>query len=174
MTPSSSFNTDGGINEIPLPGAVGKLWLCGKHFIGPKVEQVITDFNIQHVVCLVEEHELVGRYDNYIQWHRDNANNGGIWFAMPDLSYPDFDDCFEKVNGLAELVRDQGNMLVHCAAGIGRAGTTATAILMILGMDEEEATHHVRLHRPMAGPEAGTQRNFITDLSRHLMDQRGW
>jgi len=31
----SSFNTDGGINEIPLPGAVGKLWLCGKHYIGP-------------------------------------------------------------------------------------------------------------------------------------------
>ena len=114
--------------------------MCGKHYIGPKVEQVVTDFNIHHVVCLVEEHELVGRYDNYIQWHRDNANSGGIWFAMPDLSYPDFDDCFEKVNGLAELVRDQGNMLVHCAAGIGRAGTTATAILMILGMDEEEAT----------------------------------
>lgn len=170
MSQSSGFNTNGGIHEIPLPSAVGKLWLCGKHFIGPDVEQVRADYEVKHVVCLVEEHELVGRYDEYVQWHKDNAGRGGIWFPMPDLTYPHFDDCHQKVFELAHIVRDQGSMLVHCAAGIGRAGTTATAILMILGMDEVEAAHHVRAHRPMAGPEAGSQLNFIRDLGDYLQE----
>jgi protein-tyrosine phosphatase len=59
-------------------------------------------------------------------------------------------------------------MLVHCAAGIGRAGTTAAAICMMLGFDMDDALKHVRMHRPMAGPEAGTQLQFIEELAEHL------
>ena len=55
---SQTFNTDGGIHEVPLDGTVGKLWLCGKHFIGPDVEAVRAERDITYVVCLVEEHEL--------------------------------------------------------------------------------------------------------------------
>ena len=29
---------DGGVYEIPLPVRNGRLWLCGKHFIGPDPE----------------------------------------------------------------------------------------------------------------------------------------
>lgn len=164
------FNTDGGIHEIPLDGTVGKLFLCGKHFIGPDVEAVRQDLNIHYVVCLVEEHELVDRYDPYVQWHRDNAGNPSVWFPIPDLTYPSFEDSIEFVKHVTALVRDKGNMVVHCAAGIGRAGTTATAILMMLGMSMHEAMTHVRAHRPMAGPETGRQEEFIRQLDEYLRE----
>ena len=165
-----NFNTDGGIHEIPLDGTVGKLFLCGKHFIGPKVETVRQDLGIHYVVCLVEEHELVDRYDPYVQWHRDNAGNPSIWFPIPDLTYPSFEDSIEFVEHVTALVRDKGSMVVHCAAGIGRAGTTATAILMMLGMPMHDATAHVRAHRPMAGPETGRQEEFIRQLDEYLRE----
>ena len=165
-----NFNTDGGIHEIPLDGTVGKLFLCGKHFIGPDVEAVRQDLDIHFVVCLVEEHELVDRYDPYVQWHRDNAGNPSVWFPIPDLTYPSFEDSIEFVEHVTALVRDKGNMVVHCAAGIGRAGTTATAILMMLGMSMHEAMAHVRAHRPMAGPETGRQEEFIRQLDVYLRE----
>jgi protein-tyrosine phosphatase len=167
---SQPFNTDGGIHEVPLDGTVGKLWLCGKHFIGPDVESIRVERNITYVVCLVEEHELRDRYDAYAQWHRDNAGSPSVWFPIPDLSYPSFDDALEFVEHVTALVRDKGSMVVHCAAGIGRAGTTATAILMMLGMPMYEALSHVRAHRPMAGPETGRQEEFIRQLDEYLRE----
>jgi protein-tyrosine phosphatase len=165
-----NFNTNGGIHEIPLDSTVGKLFLCGKHFIGPDVEAVRQDLDIHFVVCLVEEHELVDRYDPYVQWHRDNAGNPSVWFPIPDLTYPSFEDSIEFVEYVTSLVRDKGSMVIHCAAGIGRAGTTATAILMMLGMSMYEATAHVRAHRPMAGPETGRQEEFIRQLDEYLRE----
>jgi protein-tyrosine phosphatase len=165
---SNHFNTNGGIHEVPLGGTVGKLFLCGKHYIGPDVHAVREEFNIHTVVCLVEHHELENRYDNYLQWHKENAGTGGLWYPMPDLTYPSLDDSIEFVQQVTALVRDHGNVVVHCAAGIGRAGTTATAICMMLGYDMDDALQHVRAHRPMAGPEAGTQIRFIEELAEHL------
>ena len=167
---SQPFNTDGGIHEVPLDGTVGKLWLCGKHFIGPDVEAIRAERNITYVVCLVEEHELRDRYDAYAQWHRDNAGSPSVWFPIPDLSYPSFDDALEFVEHVTALVRDKGSMVIHCAAGIGRTGTTAAAILMMLGMPMYEALSHVRAHRPMAGPETGRQEEFIRQLDEYLRE----
>lgn len=168
---SPPFNTDGGIHEIPVPSAVGSLWLCGKHFVAPEVNKVRHDFNIGTVVCLVEKHELVDRYDSYITWHKDNVGKGGLWFPIPDLTYPPLEDALEFVEVVADKVCNQHNVLVHCAAGIGRAGTTATAVLMLLGMDMNEALSHVRQHRPMAGPETGSQTEFVAQLDEYLRER---
>ena len=165
---SHNFNTDGGIHRIPLEGTVGQLYVCGKHHIGPHVQAVINQHNIAKVVCLVEEHELAGRYDSYIQWHKDNEGAASLWRPMHDLTYPDFPAAVDFVHEVAATVRDHGNVVVHCAAGIGRAGTTAVAVCMILGMDQQEALDHVRAHRPMAGPEAGSQVLFIEELAEFL------
>ncbi len=165
-----TFNTHGGIHEIPLDAAVGRMWLCGKHFIAPQVEQVRALHSIGRVVCLVEEHELTGRYDSYVHWHQQSAGTAGLWFPIPDLSYPRLEQALGFIQELSDYVCNTGNILVHCAAGIGRAGTTATAVLMTLGMDMHEAIHHVRAHRPMAGPESGTQMEFIHQLDEYIRD----
>ena len=164
----NSFNTDGGLHLIPLEATVGQLWLCGKHYIGPQFESVQRERGIHTVVSLVEEHELVGRYDAYVAWHQENAGKCALWFPIPDLTFPDFDDAIEFVQNVTNTVRDKGDVLVHCAAGIGRAGTTAVAVCMLLGMSMNEALDHVRSHRPMAGPEAGSQVLFIEQLADHL------
>ena len=165
------FNTDGGIHEIPVPSAVGSLWLCGKHHVAPQVNEVRQRHNIGTVVCLVEQHELSGRYDSYISWHKDNIGKGGLWFPIPDLTYPEFDDALEFVEEVTNQVCNKHNVLIHCAAGIGRAGTTATAVLMMLGMEMNDALSHVRQHRPMAGPETGSQTEFIAQLDEYRRDR---
>ena len=55
-------------------------------------------------------------------------------------------------------------VVVHCGAGIGRAGTTAAAVLVLLGTPLDDALAHVRAHRPMAGPEVGPQLELLQRL----------
>ena len=81
-----AMNLDGGIHEIPLPTLAGRLWLCGKHFIGPDPERALTSVNANHVVCLVHERELRDRYDGYISWLQ--STDRATWYPIFDLSSP--------------------------------------------------------------------------------------
>ena len=46
------MNLDGGIHEIPLPPtAAGRLWLCGKHAIGPDPEGLMDEVGADVVVA---------------------------------------------------------------------------------------------------------------------------
>jgi protein-tyrosine phosphatase len=74
-------------------------------------------------------------------------------------------DLFQSVYG---RVRRGESVIVHCAAGIGRAGSFATALCVMSGMDLDVAIAHVRRHRPGAGPEAGEQREVLDELARSL------
>ena len=93
-----------------------------------------------------------------------NAASGS---PVPDLHAPPLADVLPLLDELHERLHDGGRLLVHCGAGIGRAGTMATLVLVGLGMGEEEALAHVAAHRPMAGPEAGTQRELVSAVARH-------
>jgi protein-tyrosine phosphatase len=156
----------GGVDEIPLPGAAGRLWLCGKHFIGPDVVDAIAQVGATTVVCLNEAHELESRYPAYVEWLRANRDERAVWAPVPDLHAPDL----ETAVALVELLRarlDAGEtLLVHCGAGFGRAGTMAAALLLRYGTDLPAAVDTVARHRPMAGPEAGVQRDLLEELAR--------
>lgn len=162
------FNIDGGIHEIPVHPATGRMWLCGKHYIAPRHEQVRRDHDDALIVCLVEAHELRGRYDDYLDWLREHNGTLARWLPTHDLGVPDFDDALVLFHEIADELRAGRNVVVHCAAGIGRAGTTAVATLMVLGTHHEEALAIVRTHRPMAGPEAGSQLELVQMLQSHL------
>ena len=173
---------DGGIDHIPLPeGVPGALWLCGKHHIAEDVDAVVERTGATTVVCLTRREELDDRWPRYVTWLDERTPGpladgqrphgqrcGAIWFPIHDLSAPDLDVYRPFLDDLVWRLQHGEVLVVHCAAGIGRAGTTAVALLVLLGVDVETALTTVRTHRPMAGPEVGSQLDLITELARTL------
>ena len=165
---SSDRWRDGGADEIPLPIGPGRLWLCGKHYVGPDPEAALARVGATTIVCLSEAHELADRYPTYVAWLEANQPGQALWHPIPDLHAPNADVAAVLVDELRRRLSDGDTLLVHCGAGIGRAGTVAAALLITLGVPLEDAVARVRAHRPMAGPEAGAQ----TDLLEHLATRR--
>jgi hypothetical protein len=168
---------DGSIDRIPLPdGTPGQLWLCGKHHIAADVDAVVERTGATTIACLTRREELSDRYPRYVEWLDERLAEppiadhgcGVLWFPIDDLSAPDLDGYRPFVDDLAYRLRHGEHVVVHCAAGIGRAGTTAVAILMILGEDIDSAMATVRANRPMAGPEVGAQLDLIIELADTL------
>ena len=109
------------------------------------------------VVCLNEVSELRDRYPDYVDWLRKNARHHPI----PDFHAPNLDELDVFVEELHDLLVAGETLLVHCGGGIGRAGTIAVALLLRRGASLDDAIVTVRTHRPMAGPEVGTQRDVL-------------
>ncbi len=164
------MNTDGGIHEIPLPPtASGRLWLCGKHAIGPDPEGLMRRVGADGVVCLNQEHELADRYPDYVSWLRAQPSERALWYPIHDLHAPALEEFAPVLTDIVDRVGGGRKLIVHCAAGIGRAGTTAVAVLVSLAVPLDEAIEHVRRHRPAAGPEVGAQLDLVRRLHEHLI-----
>jgi protein-tyrosine phosphatase len=163
----SPRSRDGGVDEIPVPGlTTGRLFLCGKHAVGPDPDALLEQVGATTVVCLNELHEIEPRYPQYAAWLRVNSPARAVHHPMPDLHAPSSDDLLAFVDSLYErLVAGEG-LVITCGAGIGRAGTIAVAMLMRAGASLDDAVAIVRAHRPMAGPESGAQMDVLTELAR--------
>ncbi len=155
----------GGVDEIPLPGSAGRLWLCGKHFVGPDPDGALELVGARVVVCLCEEPELVERFPAYVRWLTARPDRA-VWSPVPDLHAPTMEQAASLLGRIRALLDGGGGVLMHCGAGIGRAGTMAAAILVDMGMSPADAVARVAAHRPMAGPEAGPQAELLEALAR--------
>jgi predicted protein tyrosine phosphatase len=163
----------GGVDEIPLPRGPGRLWLCGKQFVGPDPEAAMARAGADRIVSLCERQELVERFPAYVAWLTAHAVDGkegarAIWFSIPDLHAPGLATVRPLLAHLRDGVAAGHGFLMHCGAGIGRAGTLAAALLMTMGADRTSAIATVARHRPMAGPEAGSQEELLIQLESSL------
>ena len=159
---------DGGVDRVPLPdGTPGALWLCGKHWIGPDWGRSERDIGADVVVCLCHRHEIADRYPNYAGWL---ANPPGplraCWVPIHDLHAPTPVVAVEIADTVIGHLSAGRSVLMHCGAGIGRAGTLAAVVLMRLGLSRTEAVERVADSRPMAGPEVGAQSDLLEGLER--------
>jgi hypothetical protein len=184
----SGRSLHGGVDEIPLPAGVdGRLWLCGKHFVAPAPEAALAEITPDPVVtlaeigrdpacghavvCLCEPAELSNRYPDYVEWLRGHQPERALWWPIPDLHAPSADEAAEWLALLRSRLQSGQTLLVHCGAGIGRAGTVAAGLLITLGVPMDEAVAPVAAHRPMAGPEAGAQTDLLHALAtRHVAE----
>ena len=151
----------GGIDRLEIAGH-GTLWLCGKHFVGPDPAGALASVSAASIVCLNEEHELADRYPHYVDWLRSDPR--ARWFPIPDLGAPTPVDMRTIVDAVLHDLDGSGSAVVHCGAGIGRAGTVAVCTLMATGIDAPSAVATVAEARPGAGPESGPQRDLVARL----------
>lgn len=159
---------DGGLDKIPLstpPGSseLGGLWLCGKHLVGPDPDGALDRASASALVCLCERHELEDRYPEYAAWLDDESGPDGraVWISVPDLHAPTLEEALPIVDDLLQRLRRGEGLIIHCGAGIGRAPTLATLLLLGLGYLEQDALDLIADTRPMAGPESGAQAELV-------------
>jgi protein-tyrosine phosphatase len=165
MTWPSARARDGGIDRIPLAGVSGGLSLCGKHVVGPDPAAALVRADASTVVCLNPERELVDRYPEYVRWLRDHQHGRAVWFPIPDLGVLPLDQMRPFLDGLVGRIAAGEHLLIHCGAGIGRAGTTAVCLLMLHDVSMPQALVTVASELPLAGPEAGSQRQLVAELA---------
>lgn len=164
----SPRSLDGGLDEIPLSHPVGRLWLCGKHLVGPDPEVALARAGATTVVCLNQEHELGERYPDYVAWLRRHQPHRAVWHPVPDLHAPGLEEMLGLIDHLRGRLDAGESLLAHCGAGIGRAGTLAACLLIALGDPAHRALEVVARSRPTAGPEAGTQRELVDAVAGHF------
>jgi protein-tyrosine phosphatase len=82
-----------------------------------------------------------------------------------DLHVPPLPVMVDLVDRIVDRLMDGQRVLVQCAAGKGRAGTTAVCALVALGVETDEALRTVATGRPGAGPEVGVQRELVSEFA---------
>ncbi len=159
----SGRSRHGGVDRVPLPERPGALWLAGKRFVGPDPEAAMAEVGAAGVVCLCEAFELDDRYPRYVEWLRRDRR--ALWYPIPDLHAPAAGEAGALAGRIDRRLAAGETLLMHCGAGIGRAGTVAAAVLIHAGRSLEEALATVAAARPMAGPEVGAQSDLLVELS---------
>lgn len=120
-----------------LPLDLGTLRAWGANALITLLEE--HEFDLLHVRELGEMAESAG-----LEWHH---------LPIPDMAAPGWH--FERrwvYSGvrLRRLLRRGGRVVVHCRAGLGRAGAIAARLLVELGVPPAEAISQVRKVRPGA------------------------
>lgn len=138
------------LRPVDLPAAVtGSLLLAGM----PGRFEPWTDFearsrsaSIRLVVCLTPDAELEALSPLY---HAAVAR-GTLpfrWLHLPmrNFGVPDDPAAFRAgIGQIARALRGGETVMLHCAAGLGRTGSTAACVLKALGVETEEALQRVR------------------------------
>ena len=98
------------------------------------------------VVCLTSRGELAELSPDY----HAAVTQGAVpfrWLNLPmrNFGLPEDRAGFRHdVQKIAGVLRQGDSVLLHCAAGIGRTGSTAACVLKALGLSTDEALSRVR------------------------------
>lgn len=151
------------IDAVTIPGVKGRIGMCacpgGRTLYSNAGADLGVDLNRIHdwgasgVVTLVEQEEIevLG-----IESIGNECRHRGMWWLhMPvrDMCAPDteFDRRWVSEGArLRALLQSDKSFVIHCWAGLGRAGTVAALLLTECGVPARDAIALVRAARPGA------------------------
>ncbi len=145
----------------PGPGRVFLSSMPGRLESWPDFLAEARASGLQQVLCLNPLHEIERLSPPYAAAIRA----GDLPFRWTHLPMQDYglatqlDGFRAAIDDVAATVRAGGAVLLHCAAGIGRTGTTAACLLKRLGMPAPQALQAVLAAG--SNPESALQRGLI-------------
>jgi protein-tyrosine phosphatase len=157
------------IDRIPLPRSTGALWLCGRNDVAPDPEAALAwADSASTIVCLNPVGELEMRFPGYVDWLRTNRGGRAIWFPMENFSAPSARMVIPVLAMIRSRLEQGEGVVMHCAAGQGRAGTMAVCVLMALGQSAPDAVRTVAANRVFGGPGSASQWSLVEGVASEL------
>ena len=164
-----------GITPIELPGRAGTLWAGstpGRRDWSRLPAQLggLREAGIDQLVCLLSQGDLE-RLDRQAPFRTSleaRFGDGLLHVPMGDYGLPTSVDVFEAaLERVDEALFAGADVLAHCGAGCGRAGTFCCCMLVRAGYDTAEAVATYRAVRG-CGPERPLQVALIEWVRRRF------
>jgi protein-tyrosine phosphatase len=128
------------------------------------------DINV--IVCLLEWSEM--RILGISEYPKLARDNGLTFYHLPirDRGYPTASELHILIPTITAKLLFGQNVLIHCSAGLGRAGTISACCLTYFGFTSEEAISTVRKRRQGA-IQTEKQEGCIHDYEKNIKQIRG-
>jgi protein-tyrosine phosphatase len=153
------------LRPVALPPQVpGSLWLGsmpGRFESWSEFESQALRHQLSLVVCLTPRSEVAELSPAYHSAVVQGATPFR-WMNVPvrNFGVPEDTASFRRdVREIAEALQRGDSVMLHCAAGIGRTGSTAACVLKALGLETAEALQRVR--EAGSNPENAKQSGLV-------------
>lgn len=152
---------------LPLPPTVpGRVWLHampGRLEPWSDFERMAQEAKLSRIVCLTPWTEV--QYFSPAYALAVEAGPPWLWQHLPMADYglhAEAQAYRQGVETIAQGLTQGESVLLHCAAGIGRTGTTAACLLKKLGLSTDAACAQVWAagSNPQSGLQAGWVESF--------------
>ena len=155
--------------QLPTFMVPGKLYLSAMPGREEPLEQFLQEAEeagINHILCLVSDEEIAEKSPDYLEAIQRGTIPARLWqHAIPDYGVPDSpSELLEALESIKQVLMRGESAVIHCAAGIGRTGMIATALLVRLGFSQSVATRTIE--QAGSTPETEEQWDFIDLASR--------
>lgn len=166
------------LRTVTLPNQFtrGNLHLCAMPGRLEALEiflQEIAETGTNNILCLVSDEEIAHNSPDYLTAIQRDEIPGTLWrYAIPDYCMPENPDDLDQMLELLHERLDHGeSVVIHCAAGHGRAGMVSIRLLVRMGMPLEQATETIRIAG--SAPDTKEQRLFIHSRVDEWESHRG-
>ena len=131
---------------------------------------------IREVDCLVSLLENSEEWDLGLRREREFCKNWGIEFInfpIKDVNIPTNENEFIQLAiELANQIRENKKVVIHCRMGIGRASILAAAIMINLGFEGKDVFDIIGKYRELKVPDTEEQRDWILSIEENLKKEK--
>lgn len=156
--PNEILDTTGKLGLTNMPG--------NRQAITKDLDELESE-GVNHIVCLQQPFEFQQiTPQETVAARRESIESRNIQFlheAIGDFTAPTLQQAHYVVGEINKGLDKSETIIVHCFAGLGRAGTIAACVLVSHGYSADGAIDLVRCHRPGAIQTQG-QYDFVVDF----------